>query len=302
MPVEIRSSLSRDGLDAIRARSQVYGDRLPGLLVEAERVASTVIQGIHGRRRTGTGETFWQYRPYQPGEPATAIDWRQSARSRHLFVRQQEWEAAQSVWFWVDQSASMRFRSIASTAFKHERALLIALALANLLVRGGEQVAVLGSDHRPSGGRHAVERLAQDLLDAAMRDEPLPPVARLPAHGRLVMLSDWLQAPEEVETSLRNIASLTVTSVLLQIIDPAEMELPFNGRTLFRGLEGDGEALFGSVRDIRQRYLQLFDAHSNRLASLSRKLGWTVLKHRTDRPVLGGLLPVYELMSAAKGH
>ena len=53
---------------------------LPDLLVEARRVASTVLAGWHGRRVAGPGETFWQYRPFTPGEAAATVDWRRSAR------------------------------------------------------------------------------------------------------------------------------------------------------------------------------------------------------------------------------
>ncbi len=56
-------------------------ESLPDLLIEARRVAHTILAGWHGRRRAGPGETFWQFRPYVSGEPANGIDWRRSARS-----------------------------------------------------------------------------------------------------------------------------------------------------------------------------------------------------------------------------
>ena len=57
------------------------------------------------------GESFWQFRRYASEDPSTAIDWRQSAKSQHLFVREREWEAPQSVWFWRDGSPGMQFKS-----------------------------------------------------------------------------------------------------------------------------------------------------------------------------------------------
>ena len=88
--------------------------QIPDLLVEASRIAATVISGWHGRRMRGSGEKFWQFRPHTSGEPAQLIDWRRSASSDHLFVREREWEAAHTAWLWVDLSASMRFRSAGS--------------------------------------------------------------------------------------------------------------------------------------------------------------------------------------------
>ena len=91
----------------LRHRAEQLAATLPPLLVAAERVAATVAQGVHGRRRVGQGETFWQYRHYDLGDQPQSIDWRQSAKSDTVFVREMEWEAAQSVWIWRDASASM---------------------------------------------------------------------------------------------------------------------------------------------------------------------------------------------------
>ena len=119
----------------IRQRAEQLAALLPPLLVEAERIAVTVAQGVHGRRRVGTGDAFWQFRRYQPGDPAQAIDWRQSAKRQSYFIRQNEWEAAESVWLWRDDSPSMAWRSNFGPCEKLERATLLLLATAALLVR-----------------------------------------------------------------------------------------------------------------------------------------------------------------------
>src|SRR5919112_1752687 len=118
--------------------------RLPDLLVAARRIAANVMLGVHGRRHPGPGETFWQFRSYVSGEPARQIDWRRSARDHHLYVREREWEAAQTVWLWADLSASMDFRSKLSNTPKVERAVVLMLALAEMLGRGGERVGLPG--------------------------------------------------------------------------------------------------------------------------------------------------------------
>src|SRR5258708_5247319 len=112
---------------------------MPRLILEARRVAATVIHGLHGRRRAGPGENFWQYRRFVSGEPSARVDWRRSARDDHLYVREQEWEAAHTVWIWPDRSASMVFASPLVRATKLDRALVIARALAEVIVDGGER-------------------------------------------------------------------------------------------------------------------------------------------------------------------
>src|SRR5215210_6539679 len=93
------------------AAARPLAESLPRLVLEARRIAATVIHGLHGRRRAGPGENFWQYRRFISGEPARQVDWRRSARDDNLYVREREWEAAHTVWLWPDRSPSMAFAS-----------------------------------------------------------------------------------------------------------------------------------------------------------------------------------------------
>src|SRR5260221_8257968 len=157
-------------------RSPQVAGTLAALMVAADRVAAPVIQGVPGRRRVGQGDAFWQYRPYREGDGANQIDWRQSARSRHLFVRETEWEAAASVWLWRDASPSMQYASLRNTDTKAVRAELIALALASLLADAGERVAVLGTGMRPAAGRGAGRGLAEaPYAESPGTTRPPPP-------------------------------------------------------------------------------------------------------------------------------
>jgi hypothetical protein len=128
---------------------------VPRLILEARRVASTVIHGLHGRRRAGPGENFWQYRRFVSGEPAQNVDWRRSARDDHLYVREREWEASHTVWIWPDRSPSMTFASALSTDSK---------VGAHWWWRclgwfwfGGERVAFL--DFCPTASRSVIEKM-----------------------------------------------------------------------------------------------------------------------------------------------
>src|SRR6202165_4475564 len=105
---------------------------MPRLILEARRIAATVIHGLHGRKRAGPGENFWQYRRFMSGEPARRVDWRRSARDDNLYVREQEWEAAHTVWIWPDRSPSMVFASALVWETKLDRALVVAFALAEV--------------------------------------------------------------------------------------------------------------------------------------------------------------------------
>jgi uncharacterized protein (DUF58 family) len=280
---------------ALVSRSQSLAARLPALLIAAERVASTVAQGVHGRRRTGLGEAFWQFRSYEPGDPPQRIDWRRSARSDRVYIRQTEWEAAQTVWLWRDGSASMRYRSQAALPEKRERAELLVMALANLLFRGGERVALMGAGLRPSSSLVATEQMALWLL---REPDPasLPARAELPRFSQIVLCGDFLSSVEEVAAALRPHAERGLKGHLLRVLDPAEASLPFNGRVRFAGLEGEGELIFPRVESIREAYLERFLSHEAALKDLARAIGWSMSTHRTDHPAEPALLGLWTML------
>jgi len=283
---------------AMRQRAEELSATLPPLLVAAERVAATVSQGVHGRRRAGPGETFWQFRHYEYGDPASVIDWRRSARSDQLYVRQREWEAAQTIWLWRDSSASMRYRSPGATETKAERATLLLLAAMTLLLRSGEQVALLGRQGPPGRGNVALARLAREALERHEDESGLLPPQRLPRYGQVVLIGDFLSPLEEIDAAVKRLAAQGVSGHLVEILDPAEEMLPFSGRARFFGLEGNDNVLIGRVEAIRDEYRERLAAHRQGLASIARAADWSFVSHRTDRPPQTALLALYQALAA----
>jgi uncharacterized protein (DUF58 family) len=277
----------------IRQRAEQLAATLPPLLVAAERVASTVAQGVHGRRRVGQGETFWQFRGYEFGDRPESIDWRQSAKSDRVFVRQTEWEAAQSVWIWRDGSPSMDWRSGPEHPEKRERADLLALALAALLIRGGEHIALLGSGQRPATGRATLRRLSAEIERHAAGPAGLPPVLPLPRNAQVVFVGDFLAPLEEVDRVVRGFAEGGIRGYLLQVLDPAEEVLPYDGRIRFEGLEGEDPWLLSRVESVRGDYVRRLDAHRAGLRAITRAMDWGYDHHRTDQPPQSALLNLY---------
>jgi uncharacterized protein (DUF58 family) len=280
----------------LQHRAEQAAAALPPLLVAATRVAATVAQGVHGRRRVGQGETFWQFRQYQPGDAAQRIDWRESAKSQHLYVRETEWEAAQSVYLWRDGSASMDYASGRGLPTKRERADLLTLALAALLLRGGERVTLLGTGIAPSHGRVVLPRMALQLTRDAGGD--LPAIEPLPRHGQVVLIGDLLARLEDIEAVVARFAAMGLKGYLLQVLDPAEETLPFDGRVRFEGLEREDPLLISRVETIRGAYTDRLAHHRAALGMIARAAGWTFGTHRTDRPPHTALLALYSALAA----
>jgi uncharacterized protein (DUF58 family) len=281
-------------------RAEQLAATLPPLLVAAERVAATVAQGVHGRRRVGQGETFWQFRQYQTGDPVPRIDWRESAKSQRLYIRETEWEAAQSVWLWRDTSPSMDYASLKDLSTKRQRADLLTLALAALLVRGGERVALLGSGLPPSHGRAVLNRLA--LLVERGGGDNLPTVEPLPRYAHVVLIGDLLAPLDQVHRTVAGLAARGVRGHLLEVLDPAEETLPFTGRVRFEGLEREHPILISRVETVRDQYTDRLARHREGLATIARSTGWTFSMHRTDRPPHTALLALYNALSAPPGR
>jgi uncharacterized protein (DUF58 family) len=276
--------------------AEALGGMLPPLLVAAERVAATVAQGVHGRRRTGRGDSFWQYRPFAAGDAAQRVDWRQSARSDRLFVRETEWEAAQTVYLWVADGAAMRWHSPKAPP-KRERAVLLALALASLLLRGGEHVRLLGAPAHPPSGRQALPAIAALLGRPTAREEALPPPARLPRHARVVLMGDFLEPLEDIRAAVAPLAAIPVSTHLLQILDPAEAELPFRGRIRFEAVHRGPAILVPRVEDIRAEYRQRLSTQIAGIGAIAAATGGRAGLHRTDHAPGTALLGLYEALA-----
>ena len=278
-------------------RAEALGARLPPLLVAAERVAATVAQGVHGRRRVGQGDSFWQYRPFLPGDAVNRIDWRQSARTDRAFVRETEWEAAQTIALWRDGGETMRWRK-AGPVEKAERAELLLLALAALLLRGGERVRLIGSERRAVSG---VDRLAE-LLERLPPGDGVPPEAPLPCHAQVVLIGDFLAPLEEIQRAVGRMAAIPVTGHLLQVLDPAEALLPYEGRVRFEGMRRDVSTLIARVEGVREAYAERLAAQQEGLLAICRAAGWGFSIHRTDHPPEAALLGLYTALAPQAGR
>ena len=260
---------------------------LPPLMVEADHLAASVSLGVHGRRRAGMGESFWQFRRYASPDSSSAIDWRQSAKSQHIFVREREWEAAQTVWFWRDASANMDFKSGAVS--KRARADLLLLALASLLVRGGERVGFVGMDGAAAASRLSLTRMGRAMF--ASGADALPPQAPFARGNQLVWFSDFLD--EGVFDTMKELSHRGVEGHLVRIVDPAEEDFPYSGRTRFESPRGESDEIFGRAERVRGAYRNRFTAHGERVAQAAARLGWTCTVHRTDHTPQGSLIALH---------
>lgn len=285
-------------MTAPRDQAAELAARLPDLVVAARRLAYSLMHGVHGRRRAGPGETFWQFRPFASGEPANRIDWRRSARGTQAFVREREWEGAQTVWLWFDRSPGMDFRSELSPQSKRDRAAVLTLALADLAVRGGERVGLIGLT-RPLAARDVIDRFAQALAAPGAAPEALPPLIALGARAKVVLIGDFLVPPSEIEARMTSLAGEGVEGHVLMIGDPIEETFPFQGAVDFLDVGGSPQWRAPRAENLKAPYQARLAAQRAAVKDTARLCGWDFALHRTDASAASALLALHARLEQA---
>ncbi|ERF86350.1 DUF58 domain-containing protein [Bradyrhizobium viridifuturi] len=273
---------------------------LPRLVLEARRVAANVIHGLHGRRRAGSGENFWQYRRFVSGEPSQRVDWRRSARDDHLYVREQEWEAAHTVWIWADRSPSMAFASRDARDSKLERGLIVAFALAELLVAGGERVGIPGL-MTPTASLNVIDKMAEAILHDETTRASLPPSFVPSSLAEVVVLSDFWSPIAEITTMLAGLSSSGAHGTLIQVVDPAEETFPYSGRVEFVEPEAGSVITAGRAESWASDYVARVALHREQIRAETGRLDWLFSTHTTSRSAAELLLFLHAGMMVSKG-
>ncbi len=225
------------------------------------------------------------------------------ASSDNLYVREREWEAAHTVWLWSDMSRSMNFKSSLSRVTKRERAVVLMLAAAELLVRGGERVGLMGFT-RPTGSRKAATKLAEMLVanaETPLMTKSRPPKVQLNRHSDALLFGDFLAPIEAIRERVEMLAGGGASGHIVQVLDPAEESLPYEGRTEFRSSSGRERFVADRAESLRDAYQKRMRDHRMEIADIAKRLGWSFMVHHTDRPASEPLLSLVMRMAGTAG-
>jgi len=214
-------------------------------------------------------------------------------------VREREWEAAHTIWVWPDLSASMEFVSPLVWETKRDRALVLAFALGELLVRGGERVGIPGT-MRPTANRAVVERMAEAIIHTADEPQSLPPLFVAGPRDEVCILSDLWSPSAEVVAAIAGISSNGAGGQVVQIVDPAEETFPYSGRVEFLEPEGAGSITVGRAESWRDDYVRRIADHRQIIRSETDRRSWSFAVHRTDRPASEVLLALRARMGETR--
>jgi uncharacterized protein (DUF58 family) len=194
----------------------------------------------------------------------------------------------------------MEFASRGARDSKLERSLIVAFALAELLVAGGERVGIPGL-LTPTASRSVIDKIAQAILhDDAIRAS-LPPSFVPSALAEIVVLSDFWSPIADIRTMLAGLSASGAHGTLVQIVDPAEETFPYSGRIEFVEPEGFGVITAGRAESWASDYLARVALHRDQIRAETNKLDWLFTTHTTSRSAAELLLFLHGGMMVSKG-
>ncbi len=272
----------------LRHKAEQSVATLPALMMQVEKVSASIIHGGHGIRKSGAGEQFWQFRDYHDKDHPQNIDWRQSAKGDTVFIKQKELQTTQRTYIWRASGKSMDYKSNPALYTKNECANVIALALTLILRRSEEQIGIFG-DIKTGRSERNLQKIAQILLDTSGLEESLPNSLdfTIPNQASFIGISDFLLPIEDIKHCFSNIN--TKNALIIQTLDPAEIELSYSGRTKFYGVDSNNQELINNVASVRSDYKNRITAHINDLKSLCHTKGWNHVLYITDTNITATL-------------
>ncbi len=270
----------------LREQSEASISDLPTLMMQAQEICENVVHGAHPQRKAGMGEKFWQFREYEQSDRPQNIDWRQSAKGDDVLVRQKEWHSTQKSYLWCAGGRSMDFKSPKATLSKQDCAMVITMSLALFLRNGEEQIGIWGNSNT-GRSEERIEKIGHYLLNRPAEGNPLPDTENflLPRNASFFACGDFLSECEDLERRFSKISERTINATILQILDPAELDLSYSGRVRFTGASADYNTIIDHVPSVREQYTQRMKEHTDFIKTLCHDYGWNYILHRTDVPV-----------------
>jgi uncharacterized protein (DUF58 family) len=273
--------------------------RVASIDLRARLIVEGLMTGMHRSPYQGISVEFAQHRPYVPGDDIRHVDWKVMGKTDRVYLKQYQQETNLDLICLVDASESMAFSSVASDGAawtKYDHATAIAAALSYMAVQQQDSVglAIFDNDlkryHKPSNAPAQWKVLTQELLQEPRLKKTntgriLDQLAEKLTHRSVVViLSDFFDDLESIKKGLRHLRYKKHEVIGFQVLDPAEIEFPFEDVTLFKGLEEAGE-LLTEPQSLRAGYLEQLRIFTDELKKLCRGMNIDFTRINTGEPL-----------------
>jgi uncharacterized protein (DUF58 family) len=255
---------------------------LANLELIARSVVEGVLIGLHRSPFYGFSQEFAEYRAYVEGDDPRFVDWNVYARTDRTYIKRFLGDTNSHLMLLLDASASMGFGSGAVTKFRYAQ--MLCASLAYMATRQHDAVGTLifdeqVRDYRPpstrSGQLHAVLH-SLDSAQPARRTDLVAPFERfremVSKRGMVAVVSDFYCDPELMLASVRPLAYQGQDVVLMQVLDPQELQPVVSSATLFEDME-TGQAIEVSPDFMQREYPERVKQHVNALRVAAARAG-----------------------------
>jgi len=251
--------------------------KIQGLELRARKIVEGYVAGMHRSPYHGFSIEFAEHREYTPGDDLRYLDWKVFGKTDRYYLKQFEEETNLICYLLLDTSESMRYRGPNAALSKLEYAQCLAASLAYLVLRQQDSVGLVTFDAevrqlvRPSGNPTHLKQLLHVMENSvAEKKTSTGPIfhdlaERLRHRGVVIIFSDLFDDVNTMLAGLKHFRHRRHEVVVLQILDRAEMELPFDRVTMFKGLEGMPDVLT-DPRSLRKAYRQELDSFLRQVA------------------------------------
>jgi uncharacterized protein (DUF58 family) len=270
--------------------------KLHGLELRAARIVEGYVAGLHRSPYQGFSNEFAEHREYAPGDDLRYVDWKVFGKRDRFYLKQFEEETNLICYLLLDTSESMQYQGPAAPLSKLAYAQCAAAALAYLVLHQRDSVGLVTFDDeirqliRPSSSPTQLKQLLHVMEHATARQKTRTgPIfhdlaERLTRRGIVVIVSDLFDDIEPMLAGLQHFRHRRHDVIVLHILDPAELDFPFQQVTMFKGLEALGNVVT-EPRSLRAAYQKQVQAFLRQVRSGCRAKQIDYLMVRTDEPL-----------------
>jgi len=278
----------------MRIQAEKLASLTPNLSIRANKLANTVLEGIHNRNKAGIGDNFWQFRKYEYGDPIQLIDWKKTGKSSDIFIQEKELSTVQNINIWRDTSNSMNYHSNKNIILKSDIANILTLALSLIFSKKGENVSINGINNKSITEDNNLEPITDTLNNkTTTRYVSKPNLNEIKNNSSSILIGDFLYNSKITNNIIKTLSSRNIYGIIIHIIDPAEKSFPFKGRINFNGLEGEDPYLIGNVEAVKEEYSKIFEDHIKNIKNTAKSYGWNYFMHITDKPLEELMIDIY---------
>ena len=242
-------------------------------------------------KKPGSSDEFWDFEKYTVGDSIKKIDWKKSCKQAGLYIKNNESENANNIWFYVSKSGSMNYKNSKHVETKLERATVIGLIFLDILLKSGEKVGIIGSELGLRKGQKNYIAMAAELIKKNKSQDN-----RIKQNDVVFFISDFLENTEKIKAKLFDLSKTKFNGFLIQILDSSEINFPFEGRNRFFDPISGMHKLFNKSENMKNTYKRKFKEHQEKLKFLCSRYGWKFLSNTTNESYESVIAKLYRVL------